>query len=164
MAPSIRQAVSSIDRSLGISDMKTMDSVLADSLSQPRLSAFLLGFFAFLSLGLAVVGVYGVLSYAVTQRTREIGVRMALGAQPSQLVKLFVSEGAILVAAGTIVGIFVALAVGRLLRSLLFETAPGDLISAAMSVGAIACFGIAAVWVPARRASKVDPMSALRAD
>ena len=164
LAPSIRQAVASLDRNLGVSDIKTMDGVLADSLAQPRLSAFLLGFFALLSVGLAAVGVYGVLAFAVAQRTREIGVRMALGAQRSQVVKLFLKEGAVLVAAGATVGMIAALAVGRMLQSLLFETRPADGLSAVSSLTVLAVVGIAAAAIPALRASKIDPMNALRAE
>jgi predicted permease len=164
LAPSIRQTVTSLDRNLGVSDIKTMDGVLSDSLARPRLSALLLGCFAFLSVGLAAIGVYGVLAFAVTQRTREIGVRMALGAQRSQVLRLFLRDGALLVVTGAATGILGALAISRLLSAILFETAPADPVSAFFTVVVLVAVGIAAVCIPALRASKVDPMNALRAE
>ncbi len=164
LAPSLRQAVSSLDRNLGISEIRSMDGVLSDSLARPRLSALLISFFAFLSVGLAAIGVYGVLAFAVTQRTREIGVRMALGAQRSQVLALFIREGVMLIAAGAVVGLLGALVVGRLLRSILFQTAPADPLSALTTLALLLVIGVAAVWLPALRASKVDPMDALRAE
>jgi len=144
--------------------VKTMDGILSDSLARPRMSAMLLGFFAALSLGLAAIGVYGVLAFAVTQRTREIGVRMALGAERSQVVQLFLKQGAMLVLIGAGVGIVGALAAGRLLRSILFQTPAADPFSAAITLVVLIAVGIAAVCIPARRASKVDPVEALRAE
>ena len=164
VAPTIRQTVASLDRNLGVSDEKTMDSVLSDSLARPRLSAMLLGFFAFLSLGLAAIGVYGVLAFAVTQRTREIGVRMALGAERSQVVMLFLKQGVVLVLIGAGVGIVGAFAAGRLLSSILFQIAPADPLAAVVTLLLLIAVGIAAVYIPAQRASKVDPVEALRAE
>ncbi|MGC2108779.1 MAG: ABC transporter permease [Candidatus Korobacteraceae bacterium] len=164
LAPAIRPTVASLDRNLGVSDVKTMDGVLSDSLARPRLSAMLLGFFAFLSLGLAAIGVYGVLAFAVTQRTREIGIRMALGAERSQVVMLFLKQGAALVLIGAGFGILGAFAAGRLLSSILFQTAPADSLSAVATLLLLIAVGIAAVCIPAQRASKVDPVEALRAE
>jgi len=164
LAPAIRQTISSLDRDLSVSDVRTMDSVLADSLARPRLSALLLGSFALLSLGLAAIGVYGVLAYAVTQRTREIAVRMAVGAQRSQVVALFLKEGAVLVLASTAAGLLGAVAAGRLLRALLFQTMPADPMSAVVTVLLLVGVGLVAVLIPAQRASKVDPVTALRAE
>ena len=164
IAPAIRQTVSSLDRNLGVSDLKTMDGVLSDSLARPRLAALVLGFFAFLSVGLAAIGVYGVLAFVVTQRNREIGVRLALGAQRSQVRGLFLKQGAMLILTGGAVGLAGALVAGRLLNAILFETAPTDPLSAVVSVAVLVVIGIAAVCVPAQRASQVDPMAALHAE
>ncbi len=164
LVPAIRQTVSSLDRNLGVSDLKTMDGVLSDSLARPRLAALVLGFFAFLSVGLAAIGVYGVLAFVVTQRNREIGVRLALGAQRSQVRALFLKQGAGLIVAGGIVGLAGALVAGRLLNAILFETAPTDPLSAVASVAVLVVIGVAAVCIPAQRASQVDPMAALRAE
>jgi predicted permease len=164
VAPAIRQTVSSLDRKLGVSDLKTMDGVLSDSLARPRLSALVLGFFAFLSVGLAAIGVYGVLAFVVIQRTREIGVRLALGAQRSQVRRLFLKHGALLVLAGAAVGLAGALVAGRLLGAILFQTAPADPFSVVVTTAVLVVIGIAAVCIPAQRASEVDPMVALRAE
>lgn len=164
IAPDIRRTVSSLDRNLGVSDLKTMNGVLSDSLARPRLSALVIGFFAFLSVGLAAIGVYGVLAFVVSQRTREIGVRLALGAQRSQVRTLFLKQGAILVLAGGAAGLAGALLVGRLLGAILFETTPADPLAAMVTVAVLVVIGIAAVCIPAQRASQVDPMQALRAE
>jgi predicted permease len=161
---SLRQAVSSLDRSLGVSEVKTMDGVLSDSLARPRLSSLLLGFFALLSVGLASLGVYGVLAFAARQRVREIGIRMALGAQRAQVLHLFLKEGAVLVAAGAGAGIIAALGVGRLLNAILFDITPADPLSATLSFAMLLAVGLAATCIPALRASKIDPIEVLRAE
>src|SRR5262249_26060538 len=107
---------------------------------------------------------YGVLAFAVTRRTREIGVRMALGAERSQVVLLFLKQGAMLVLMGAGIGIVGALAAGQLLRSILFQTQTADPLSALVTLVVLISVGIAAVCIPARRASKVDPVEALRAE
>jgi predicted permease len=161
---SLRQTVSSLDRSLGVSEVKTMDGVLSDSLARPRLSSLLLGFFALLSVGLASLGVYGVLTFAARQRVREIGIRMALGAQRAQVLRLFLKEGAILVGVGAGIGIVAALAVGRLLSAILFDVTPADPLSAAVAFAMLVLVGFGAACIPALRASKTDPIEVLRAE
>jgi len=162
--PDLRAAVASLDRNLGISDVKTMDAVLSDSLARPRLSSLLLGLFALLSVGLASLGVYGVLAFAARQRVREVGVRMALGAQRAQIIRLFLKDGALLVSVGLVIGIVAALAVGRLLSAILFEVTPADPLSVAVSVAMLGLLGLGAACIPALRASKVDPVEVLRAE
>jgi ABC-type antimicrobial peptide transport system permease subunit len=162
--PDLRTAVASLDRNLGISDIKTMDAVLSDSLARPRLSSLLLGLFALLSVGLASLGVYGVLAFAARRRVREIGVRMALGAQRAQIIRLFLKDGALLVSVGLMIGIVAALAVGRLLSAILFEVTPADPLSVAVSIAMLGLLGLGAACIPALRASKVDPVEVLRAE
>ena len=164
LVPSVRDAVTSLDRNLGISEVKTMDAVLSDSLARPRLSSLLLGFFALLSVILASLGVYGVLAFAARQRVREVGIRMALGAQRSQVIGLFLRDGAVLVAAGVATGIVAALAVGHLLGAILFEVTPADPLSAALSLGVLTAIGLGAASIPAVRASKTEPVEVLRSE
>jgi putative ABC transport system permease protein len=136
--------------------------VLSDSVSRPRFQMLLLLTFAGLALGLASMGVYGVISYSVQQRTQEIGVRVALGAGRLQIVSLVMKEALMLSAAGLLVGLVVALALTRLLQTLLFEVKPTDpatLISVSALMMVVSFW---ASWMPVRRATKLDPMEALR--
>jgi ABC-type antimicrobial peptide transport system permease subunit len=128
------------------------------------LSSLLLAFFALLSVGLASLGVYGVLAFAARQRVREVGIRMALGAHRSQVLNLFLKEGAILVGVGVGTGIVAALAVGRLLNAILFDVTAADPLSAALSLATLVLIGIGATLIPALRASKIDPAQVLRSE
>ena len=162
MLPALRHAIWSVDKDAPITDVYTMDQIVSDSVAEPRYQAVLLGSFGGLGLILAMVGIYGVISYSVTQRTREIGVRMALGAQPHSVLRMILREGMFLAAAGIVAGIGGALALGRVLRSLLFEIKPTDpatFISVSITLALVA---FAACYLPARRAMKVDPIVALR--
>ncbi len=162
LVPSIRELIHKFDPALPVSHVLTMDQVLSDSLSQQRFSTLLLGAFAALGLLLSAVGVYGVLSYAVGERTNEIGVRMALGAEPRDVVALVIRHGAKVSAAGITLGLAGALALTRLLSNLLYGVSATDPIT---FVGVVVIlFGVAllACYVPARRAMRVDPMVALR--
>ena len=164
LGPEIRHAIHEIAPSFPIYDMQTMENRAAGATAQARFSAELLGLFAFSALSLAVIGLYGVMSLAVTARTREIGIRIALGADHGRVQRLVVSEGLALVGAGAAIGVAGALVCTRLLQTLLFDLSPSD---PATYVGIVALLGAAAVtasWIPARRASRVDPVVALRAD
>jgi putative ABC transport system permease protein len=159
-----RAAVKAVDASLGISDIATMDQVLADSTSDRRLNMLLFTLLGGLALALATVGVYGVVAYSVTQRTHEIGVRMAIGAKPSDVVRMVLGEGGRLAAAGVAVGSAVAIAGARLIRGLLFEISATDpLTFAGVAIGLLGV-ALLASYVPARRATRVDPMVALRGE
>jgi predicted permease len=160
--PAVRSIVSELDKDLPLLSLKTEAEQIARSLFQERLIARLSSFFGGLSLLLACIGLYGLLSYEVARRTREIGVRMALGARPSDVLRFIVAQGIALSAAGAVLGILGALGVTRYLRSLLYGVRPFDpltFLSVALLLGFVA---LAACYIPARRASRVDPMVALR--
>ena len=160
--PAVRGAVSQLDENLPVHNMKTESEQIERSLFQERLIARLSSFFGGLSLLLACVGLYGLLSYEVARRTREIGVRMALGARPPDILRFIVGQGVALSAAGAAFGILGALAVTRYLASLLYGVRPYDpvtFISVALSLALVV---LAACYIPARRAMRVDPMIALR--
>jgi putative ABC transport system permease protein len=158
----VTSQIKSVDTHLPISFVRTLDRLVNDSAADQIALAKLSTFFAGLALLLACVGLYGVMSYTVAGRTREIGVRMALGARRLDVVRLVLREGLMLVTAGIVIGIPVSLASSRLLRSFLFEmrsTDPLSLTAVILMLGVVATF---ASFIPARRAAKVDPMVALR--
>ena len=164
LAAPLRSAVAGIDRAVPVAGITTLETMVRESIEQPRFVALLSGAFAVLAVLLAAIGLYGVLAYMVTQRTTEIGVRMALGATASEVFRLVVGEGFRLTAAGLVFGIAGSLAVGRLLTTMLFGVRPADpRILAGTVVALVAVAGLACV-VPARRATRVDPMIALRAE
>jgi putative ABC transport system permease protein len=162
MAHAIEAAIHRVDPDQAVSDVQTMDEVFSDSVARPRFQVVLLLVFAGIAVLLATIGVYGVVSYSVTQRTQEIGIRVALGARAGDVSRLVLLEGLLLGGLGVAVGLAAAVASTRVLGSLLFEVTPTDPVT----LGAVACLllvvALAAALVPARRATKVDPMVALR--
>jgi predicted permease len=158
----IRDAVRAVDPMLPLYQLKTMDALLADSLAPRRFAMRLLGFFAAAALFLAALGLYGVLSYAVTQRTREIGIRMALGAERGTVTKLIVGQGLRLAGIGVGIGIGVAMVFARLIESQLFEVRAIDPVTIAAMTCTLMAAAILASWLPARRAVRTDPIVALR--
>jgi len=159
---SVQRAVWTIDPNQAISDVKTMEQVISDSVAQPRFNMFLMVMFGVLALLLAVVGIYGLLSYAVTQRKQELGIRMALGANRVDVLKLVLRQGMTLALLGEAVGLLGALALTRVMRGLLFGIGPfdaGTFVTVAIATTLVA---LAACYIPARRATKVDPLVALR--
>ena len=159
---SIRSAVAAIDSQIALDDLKTMDSAIDKSLAPQRFNLALVALFAVLAIFLAAVGVYGVLSYSISQRTREIGVRIALGAQRGRVLRMAVGEGMKLAILGTAVGMAGGFVLTRLMASLLFGiTARDPLTFAAVGV-VVALVSFAACYIPARRAMRVDPIVALR--
>lgn len=161
-AASARKLVAAIDPSQPVYDVQTLEQVLSDSVAPRRFNLMLLGVFALAALVLAVVGIYGVMSYAVTQRNHEIGVRMALGAGKSEVIRLVVRQGMVVAGAGMAVGIGAALALTRLMRSMLYEVSPEDPWTFGTVCAILAAAVLAASWLPARRAAAVDPTVALR--
>jgi putative ABC transport system permease protein len=164
LAAAVRQAVWSIDKDQPVSDVMTMDDILDQEVAQRRVQAALLGGFAALALILACVGIYGVLSYLVTQRTREIGVRVALGARASDVFRTVAGQGMALAAIGIAAGLAVSLLLMRLLSSLLFGVNSADPAAYLSAVTLFAAVALVASYFPARRAARVDPMAALRCE
>jgi predicted permease len=162
MLEPIRREIRGIDPGLALSDVATMDAVLSNSLWQPRLSMALIAAFAGLAVLLACLGVYGVVAYAVSQRTREFGVRTALGASPADLLRIVVRDGAALAATGIVIGTIGAIALSRGLSSLLFNTAPTDPVTFLGAAALLAAVVVGASLIPARRAMRVQPLTALR--
>jgi putative ABC transport system permease protein len=163
-APTLRRDVAAIDRELPIAKIEPMTAVIGASIAERRFTMFLLAAFAAVALALATIGVYGVLAYLVTQRTQEIGVRLALGAAPDDVVRLFVREGARLTVIGLAAGVAGALAAARALSTLVFGVTTTDPTTFIAVSGALLVVALLASYVPARRAAAVDPMTALRAD
>ena len=162
IATAVREQVWAVDKYAPITDLATMEQVIFAQVAEPRFQTLLLTTFAALRLLLALIGIYGLISNAMSQRTREIGVRIALGAQPRDILRLVLGEGMLTSAAGLAVGIAAALALTRVLRTMLFEVTPTDPATFIGVTFLIATAALAAYYVPARRASRVDPMVALR--
>jgi putative ABC transport system permease protein len=164
LIPAIRDEVWAIDKDQPVTDIKTMDQYVADSVSPRRLNALLLGGFASLALVLASVGIYGVIAYSVTQRVHEIGIRMALGAQKMDVLRLVIGQGLTLTLIGMAIGSLAAVALMRAMKSMLFGVSATDPLTYAAVAVLVAGVSLLACWVPARRAAKVDPMVALRCE
>jgi putative ABC transport system permease protein len=158
----IRREVLELDREQPIAAVATMDELLATSLSQARFSTLLLAIFAGVALVLAAVGIYGVMAYTVAQRTHEIGIRMALGAQAGNVLTLVMRQGLLLAFAGTAIGLAAALGLTRVMSSLLYEVSPTDPMTFVMDALILTAVSVLASLIPARRAMKVDPLVALR--
>jgi putative ABC transport system permease protein len=158
----VRDAIRSLDRGLPISNIGTMDDVMSTARSRPRFLTLLLTLFSSLSLILAALGIYGVISYAVAQRTNEIGIRMALGARGGDVVRLIGTSGVRLALAGTIVGAVGAFALTRFLSGMLFGVSSLDPLTFLAMAATLIAVTLFACYIPARRASRVDPLVALR--
>lgn len=155
-------AVHRVDPDQAVSDLQTMDSVFSDSVSAPRFQLVLLLVFAGIALALAIIGVYGVVSYSVTQRTQEIGIRVALGARAGDVIQMVLQEAVLLAGVAVVLGLSGAFALTRLLQSLLFEVTPTDPVTLGVVATAVLFVAVASAFVPARRAVRVNPMIALR--
>jgi putative ABC transport system permease protein len=162
VVPLIRDAVRAIDRELPVFRIRTMEEVISESTASPRFRTLILGAFALVALVLAVLGVYGVVAHSAACRTHEIGVMMALGAEPSDVLILVVGEGVRLAAVGAVIGLAMALGLNRLISGLLFGIAGTDALTLAISALSLIASALAASAVPAFRASKNDPVVALR--
>ncbi|HYT73625.1 MAG TPA: ABC transporter permease [Vicinamibacterales bacterium] len=164
LAAAVKSEVYAVDPNLPVSGVRTFDEVVAESISQPRFYMLLLTMFAGLALALAAIGIFGVLSYAVSQRTREIGIRMALGAQEHSVIGLIVSQAMLLVTAGVALGTVAGLLLSRTLTKMLFSVTPTDPLTFAAVAVLLGAVALLASYLPARRATRVDPVVALRAE
>jgi predicted permease len=162
LAPALRAEVQELDKALALFDVKTLDEHLGRALAQERTNAWLIGGFAVLALALAAVGLYGVMSYTVTQRTRDIGIRMALGARPRDVLTLVLGQGMLVTLTGLVIGLGGALALTRVVERLLYNVSVTDPATFAAIVLLLSGVSMLACYLPARRAAKVDPMIALR--
>ncbi len=164
VVPTLREVVKSLDPDLPLGRVATADMLASDVLQGTRFNTVLLGVFASVALALAAVGIYGVVSWNVTQRTKEIGLRQALGADRASVMRLVIGQSMRVVGYGLLIGIAASLALARVLRNQLFEISAFDPVTFIVVVGLLAASALLACWLPARRATKVDPMVALRAD
>jgi putative ABC transport system permease protein len=162
VASGLRAAMQEVDRDQPLVRVRTMDEAMTESVSQPRLRTTLVALFSAVALALSLIGVYGVMAYAVSERTHELGVRIALGAEPGDIRRLVVREGTRLSAVGIGIGIAGALATSRSLGALLFGVSATDPATFAIAAVALAVAGLAAAYIPARRASRIDPVVLLR--
>jgi ABC-type antimicrobial peptide transport system permease subunit len=162
VASAVRREMHALDPTLAIFNVETMQDHLRDALFLPRLAGTLFGIFGFLGLTLASVGLYGVMNYWVSRRTREIGIRLALGAHRRDILLLILGRGGKLAGLGVAIGLAAALGLTRLMASLLYGVGPTDPATFAGVAVLLTVVGLAACYIPARRAAKVDPMVALR--
>jgi putative ABC transport system permease protein len=161
-AKALRAAVAAVDKGQPVAEVSSLERRVFNSIAPQRLATVLLGIFAGLALSLAAVGVYAVMAFSVERRTHEIGVRLALGAERGDVLRLVLRQGAMLALAGLAAGLLGALALGRLLRGLLFGVAAADPLVFGCAALALAAVALAATWVPAHRATRVAPAAALR--
>jgi predicted permease len=164
LVPSIRHALREQDPQVAIFDVRTLRDVMRESVARERFTIWIVGLFAGLALTIAAIGVYGVVSYSVSRRTREIGVRVALGATRSEVAALVLRETLGLVVTGLAAGFLIAALAGRAIAALLFETKPTDPTTYVLVAGALAAVGLLASYVPVRRALAVDPNVALQCE
>jgi predicted permease len=164
ISPTIREAVRTLDPSLPPPKMKALEDMLSEQVAEPRFYMMLLNSFAGIGLTLAAIGIYGVIAYSVARRTHEFGVRLALGAAPGDILRLALGSGVRVIAAGVVVGTAGALAVTRLLSSVLFEVKPRDPLTLVATAAVLSAIALMACWLAARRSTAVDPTEALRCE
>ena len=162
LAGPVRAEIRALDASLPVANIRTMADVVATALATPRLTGFLLGTFAAIALALAAVGIYGVLAYLVAQRTHEIGIRLAIGADRSQVMGMILKQGLSLAAIGIAVGLAAAFGLSRLMQSLLYEVGAADPATFIIVPLVLLVVALVASYFPARRATRVPPTIALR--
>jgi putative ABC transport system permease protein len=162
LAASVRGQIAALNKDQAVFNVRTMEQIVSQSVAPRRFSMLLLAVFAVVALALAVIGIYGMLSYAVAQRTREIGLRMTLGAQRTDVMRLVIGHGMKLAIAGVVLGLIASFALTRTMKNLLFGVSATDPITFVSITVLLAVVAFVACWIPARRATKVDPILALR--
>jgi len=162
LVPGVTKEVAAVDPDLPLFGVKTMEEYMSASVASPRFNTTLLSIFAAVALVLTIVGLYGVMSYSVAQRTNEIGIRLALGAQPRDVLLMIVKQGSLLIVLGLGIGLLGAYAATRLISSLLFGVTAKDPITFVVAAVVLALVALLACYIPAWRATKVDPLRALR--
>jgi ABC-type antimicrobial peptide transport system permease subunit len=160
----IRNQVARIDPALAVADVQTMDKIVTASVATPRFAFILVGLFGGLAILLAAIGTYGVIAYAVSQRTFEFGLRMALGARRFDVLRLVLLQAGKLILSGTVIGVLLALVMARGLKSLIYDVSPADPLTFTAIGFAVIVVAIVACYIPARKATEADPMVALRAE
>ncbi|HEY6827783.1 MAG TPA: FtsX-like permease family protein, partial [Gemmatimonadaceae bacterium] len=164
VASAVRRAIESVDRTAAVADVETMSNIITHSLGRPRFYFSLLGTFAAVAVILSLAGLYGVLSYAVAQRTRELGIRVALGSSRGRLVRLVTGEGLGIVTVGVVIGLVASAGLTRLMVSMLYGTSPLDRTTWVLAAGSMILSAMLATLVPAIRASRADPVVAMQAE
>jgi putative ABC transport system permease protein len=164
IARSVHAAVQGLDKDIPVTDVRTMQQIAAETFAQPRLHTWLIGIFAAFALALAALGIYGVISYSLAHRIHEMGIRMALGAHPGDLLRTTVGSAAVMVLLGLGLGLAGSLALARVLQTLLFEVQPTDPLTYIAVSALLLAVGLVAAYLPARRGVRVDPAAALRLD
>jgi hypothetical protein len=164
LVPAVERIVHGLDAELPVARVATMEDVVARSIAEPRFYVALLGAFAVVALALAALGIFGVLSYAVVQRSREIGIRIALGAHPHEVLRMVLAQAAGWALAGVALGLAGAAALSRTIHTLLYDLSPTDPATLAATAGLLTVVALVASYLPARRATRVDPLVALRAE
>ena len=164
LEPAVQQLVASMDKDIAVTNVRTMDNRMSLQLAQPRFAMVLLGAFAGLALLLTLIGLYGVMTYSVSRRTREIGVRLALGARRATVLRMVLRDASLLLISGVVLGLVVSLSSATVLRTMLYGTAPRDPLVLAAVCAVVVTTGLLAAWRPALRAAAIEPMQALRVD
>jgi putative ABC transport system permease protein len=161
---SVRRAIAEVDKDQSVTEVKTMDELLESLNAQPKFLMLLLAVFSGLAFVLAIVGIYGVIAYAVAQRSQELGIRIALGAAKLDILKMVIGSGLVLASAGILVGVAASLALTRLMSSLLYQTSATDPVTLLASAALFTAVAALASYIPARRATRIDPIEVLRAE